>query len=234
MDKDLQADIGKLSKFIRQAKHCVSICEIIDAKHYKFTPSEFMKMYELIEETDAALDRIVARILEPSSKENCIFKNCEWYDENAEGNCNGDCCGGSAQERCEWYKYLQRDREINIQRESKLAHDFDDNRDTSGDWPEDFPGENETEPRTMDDKDSDEFGPINLNDVEPDDVSFLRKPKPTPDFDAIAREIEEEAFDSWRFNKSSKQYEGFFDRSECAEILRKHFGKEELVCLKNT
>jgi hypothetical protein len=51
--------------------------------------------------------------------------------------------------------------------------------------------------------------------------------KPAPDFDAIAREIEEEAFDSWRFNKSSKQYEGFFDRSECADILRKHFSKED-------
>jgi hypothetical protein len=39
MDKDLQADINKLSKFI--------------------------KLYTLIEETDAALDRIVARIPEP-------------------------------------------------------------------------------------------------------------------------------------------------------------------------
>ena len=101
--------------------------------------------------------------------EDCVFKNCEFYSEDVDGHCNGECCGGPAQECCQWYEYLQKDREI-------------------------------------------------------------RKPKPTPDFDAIAREIEEEAFDSCRFNKSSKQYEGFFDRSECAEILRKHFGKEELEC----
>ena len=131
MDKDLQADINKLSKFV--------------------------KLYTLIEETDAALDRIIARIPDHSWKEDCVFKNCEFYNEATEGHCNGECCDGSAQEHCEWYEYLQKDREIS-----------------------------------------------------------KPKPKPAPDFDAIAREIEEKAYQS-----------GTFFPALCAQILRKHFGKED-------
>ena len=51
MDKDLQADINKLSKFI--------------------------KLYTLIEETDAALDRIVARIPEPEPDFDAIARDIE-------------------------------------------------------------------------------------------------------------------------------------------------------------
>jgi hypothetical protein len=56
--------------------------------------------------------------------EDCVFKNCEFYSGDVDGHCNGECCGGPAQEFCKWYKYLQSDREINIQREPKPAPDF--------------------------------------------------------------------------------------------------------------
>jgi hypothetical protein len=42
------------------------------------------------------------------------------------------------------------------------------------------------------------------------------EPKPAPDFDAIAREIEEKSYQS-----------GTFFPALCAQILRKHFGKED-------
>lgn len=42
------------------------------------------------------------------------------------------------------------------------------------------------------------------------------KPKPAPDFDAIAKEIEEKAYQS-----------GTFFPALCVEIIRKHFGKED-------
>ena len=49
---------------------------------------------------------------EPSSKEDCVFENCEFYNEDVDGHCNGGYCGGPAQEFCKWYKYLKRDRGI--------------------------------------------------------------------------------------------------------------------------
>ncbi|MFA5152971.1 MAG: hypothetical protein WC554_10450 [Clostridia bacterium] len=47
-------------------------------------------------------------------------------------------------------------------------------------------------------------------------AAILQGTEPAPDFDAIAREIEEKAYQS-----------GTFFPALCAQILRKHFGKED-------
>ena len=43
------------------------------------------------------------------------------------------------------------------------------------------------------------------------------------DYEAIAKEIEQNAFDRWTMNKEEKQYMGAFDLAECVNILRTHF-----------
>jgi hypothetical protein len=41
----------------------------------------------------------------------------------------------------------------------------------------------------------------------------------------VAKEIMDNAFDEWFFNKDAKQYMGAFDEDECFRILQKHFPK---------
>lgn len=41
----------------------------------------------------------------------------------------------------------------------------------------------------------------------------------------VAKEIMDNAFDEWSFNKDAKQYMGAFDEDECFRILQKHFPK---------
>ena len=43
------------------------------------------------------------------------------------------------------------------------------------------------------------------------------------DYMEVVKEITQEAFDPWRFNKLEKQYMGDFDEEECLRILQKHF-----------
>ena len=43
------------------------------------------------------------------------------------------------------------------------------------------------------------------------------------DYMEIVKEIMQDAFDPWCFNKLEKQYMGNFDEEECLRILQKHF-----------
>lgn len=50
----------------------------------------------------------------------------------------------------------------------------------------------------------------------------------------VAKEIRENAFDAWAFDRDQGQYMGSFDTEECAKILEKRFGarvKEEAVMI---
>ena len=42
-------------------------------------------------------------------------------------------------------------------------------------------------------------------------------------YEDVVKEIIEQCFDDWCFNKEQKQYMGYFDGQGCLCILKKHF-----------
>jgi hypothetical protein len=204
-DKDLQADIDNLRGSIKKL-HSLTSEQLGVTKYY---------VAALAYGALSALDRIIARIPKPSDDSEGygpVNLNDEEPDDlsflqkpepaqtcktcaHEKGNIN--CCSCKAPEG-------------NIHWEPKPAPDFDNNRDTSGDWPEDFPGEN-GQYECICVKCGRHFVGHKRRVV--CKVCFSKS-----DFDAIAREIETEAYEG--------EYETFY-HTICAEILRKHFGKED-------
>ena len=58
-------------------------------------------------------------------------------------------------------------------------------------------------------------------------AALSRLAEPGEDALELAKEIEEEAFDPWHFDKTEKRYMGSFDRNEAAALIERYAAAQE-------